>query len=89
MYNYEIDFINRMIRSNSAYVVHVPQKGQFVCCKSEDERQKQCIKHLDQSFLQNENDFVIWRSTDEGFETQWGTGLPTANFFVLCLYSRK
>ena len=90
MYNYEINYINNMIRSNNAYIIHVPNKGQFVCYKSNGKRKNQYIKLIDTTFLQNEDDFVIWKSTNDGYEAPWGgIGLPTANFFVLCLYARN
>ena len=89
----EMNFISELIFARKAYVISIPEKGNYVCMQSSflDEKRIKKMKPIEnkdvhKTFLQNPLDFVIWNANDvNGYLSPWGKGLPSANLHVLVI----
>lgn len=91
----DINFLSRALRSSQAYVVNVPGVGPFVIMQESAKKLRAPALTYAQveGFLRSPNDFVVWLPTgalvdtpEFAFEAPWGTGRPSANLYVFCLY---
>jgi cysteinyl-tRNA synthetase len=86
---YEIHFIQKLISNNNAYIIDINDIGKFVCIdynyisKKKFNPIKNCIVS---KYLKNDKDFVIWIPSIDGIQTEWGTGNPSANLYIGCIY---
>jgi cysteinyl-tRNA synthetase len=92
---HDINYISRALRASQAYVVNVPKVGPFVIMSASAKKLRAPAIKYDQveGFLRDPNDFVVWipdaalTDTPEfAFDAPWGTGRPSANLYVFCIY---
>jgi cysteinyl-tRNA synthetase len=88
----EIYYIQKYISNGWAYTIFIPNIGEFVIADYTHFKHKHnSIKsdHLIDK-LKNEKDFVIWmpkKEQENSYESPWGYGILSANFYVNCLYN--
>lgn len=84
----EISYIIKLINLRKAYIVNVPNIGDFVCADYTLNKKNltPISNNSVENFIKNKNDFVIWRPSSDGDISPWGTGLPSANLHVLCIF---
>lgn len=91
--DYEISYIMKIISYNYAYLVQENNKT-YVYAKYNHFRPRhkpilnEYLENLD--YLKDPYDFIIWYPNEQehSVNTPWGTGIPSANLYVCCIYNK-
>jgi cysteinyl-tRNA synthetase len=90
-HDYELGYIMRMLRHGKAYVINVPTVGNFVCGSHEyfKPRYTPIPNETVKQHLYQEKDFPMWIPCENGMDSPWGKGRPSANLYVACIYNTR